>query len=117
MVALCISGCIAGLAGASHVLGVDRRLINGFSPDYGFSGISVAALAADSPVGVIFAGIVFGALRAGTMELNRTTSIPVEFVNVIQAMVVILVAAPLLVKEFKRLNPAGFSRKTRKEAV
>ena len=63
IVALCISGCIAGLAGASHVLGVDRRLINGFSNDYGFSGISVAALAADSPVGVIFAGIVFGALR------------------------------------------------------
>ena len=117
VVALCISGCIAGLAGASHVLGVDRRLINGFSPDYGFSGISVAALAADSPVGVIFAGIIFGALRAGTMELNRTTSIPVEFVNVIQAMVVILVAAPLLVREFKRLNPAGWVRKTRKEAV
>ena len=46
IVALCISGCIAGLAGASHVLGVDRRLINGFSNDYGFSGISVAALAA-----------------------------------------------------------------------
>ena len=48
IVALCISGCIAGLAGASHVLSVDRRLINGFSNDYGFSGISVAALAADS---------------------------------------------------------------------
>ena len=112
-----ISKCIAGLAGASHVLGVDRRLINGFSNDYGFSGISVAALAADSPVGVIFAGIVFGALRAGTMVLNRTTSIPVEFVNVIQAMVVILVAAPLLVKELKRLNPAGWSRKTKKEVA
>jgi len=79
--------------------------------------IAVAALAADSPVGVIFAGIVFGALRAGTMELNRTTSIPVEFVNVIQAMVVILVAAPLLVKELKRLNPAGWSRKTKKEVA
>jgi len=117
IVALCISGCIASLARASHVLGVDRRLINGFSNDYGFSGISVAALAADSPVGVIFAGIVFGALRAGTMELNRTTSIPVEFVNVIQAMVVILVAAPLLVKELKRLNPAGWSRKTKKEVA
>lgn len=48
------------------VLGVDRRLINGFSNDYGFSGISVAALAADSPV-ALFAGIVFGALVvAGT---------------------------------------------------
>ena len=77
----------------------------------------MAALAADSPVGAIFAGIVFGALRAGTMELNRTTSIPVEFVNVIQAMVVILVAAPLLVKELKRLNPAGWSRKTKKEVA
>lgn len=54
---------------------------------------------------------------AGTMELNRTTSIPVEFVNVIQAMVVILVAAPLLVKELKRLNPAGWSRKTKKEVA
>ena len=44
-------------------------------------------------------------------------SIPVEFVNVIQAMVVILVAAPLLVKELKRLNPAGWSRKTKKEVA
>ena len=115
--AMCISGCIAGLAGASHVLGVDRRLINGFSNDYGFSGISVAALAADSPIGVILAGIVFGALRAGTMELNRTTSIPVEFVNVIQAMVVILVAAPLLVKELRRLNPATWSHKAKQKEV
>lgn len=117
IVAMCISGCIAGLAGASHVLGVDRRLINGFSNDYGFSGISVAALAADSPIGVILAGIVFGALRAGTMELNRTTSIPVEFVNVIQAMVVILVAAPLLVKELRRLNPATWSHKAKQKEV
>lgn len=99
IVSLCISGAIAGLAGAGHVLGVDRRLIMGFSPGYGFDGIAVAALAADNPVGVIFAGLVFGALRAGAMELNRATNIPVEFVNVIQAMVVILVSAPLLVKD------------------
>lgn len=99
VVSLCLSGCIAGLAGAGHVLGVDRRLITGFSPGYGFSGIAVAALAAENPVGVIFAGVIFGALRAGAMELNRTTSVPVEFINVIQAMVVILVSAPLLVKE------------------
>ncbi|MEG1858622.1 MAG: ABC transporter permease, partial [Pseudoflavonifractor sp.] len=98
MVSMCISGAIAGLAGASQVLGVNNRLIAGFSPGYGFDGIAVAALAADSPVGVIFSGIVFGVLRAGAMELNRNTSIPVEFVNVIQAMVVIFVSAPLLVR-------------------
>lgn len=97
--AIFISGAIAGLAGACHVTGVDRRYIEGFSPGYGFDGIAVAALAGENPVGVIFAGVIFGALRSGAMVLNRTTSIPTDFINVIQALVVILVAAPLLVKE------------------
>lgn len=79
--------------------GVDHRFIENFSPGYGFDGIAVAALAGENPVGVIFAGIIFGALRSGAMVLNRTTSIPIDFINVIQALVVILVAAPLLVKE------------------
>ncbi len=120
IVAMCISGAIAGLAGASHVLGVDRRLISGFSPGYGFNGIAVAALAADSPVGAIFAGIIFGILRAGAMELNRGTGIPVEFVDVIQAMVVVFVSAPLLVRRMLRLEkkPGGKHRavKAGKEA-
>lgn len=104
MISMFLSGAIAGLAGASHVLGVDRRMIMGFSPGYGFDGIAVAALAADSPIGVIFAGVVFGALRAGAMVLNRTTSIPTEFTNVIQALVVVFVAAPMLVKEILRIK-------------
>lgn len=99
-----ISGAIGGLAGAAHVLGVDRRLMVGFSPGYGFDGIAVSALAAENPVGVILSGIVFGALRAGSMVLNRTTSIPTEFTNVIQALVVLFVAAPLLVKEILGVN-------------
>ena len=97
--AMLISGAIAGLAGGCHVAGVDHRFIENFSPGYGFDGIAVAALAGENPVGVIFAGIIFGALRSGAMVLNRTTSIPIDFINVIQALVVILVAAPLLVKE------------------
>lgn len=115
LTAVCISGAIAGLAGASHVLGVDRRLIAGFSPGYGFNGIAVAALAADSPIGVIFSGIVFGVLRAGAMELNRGTGIPVEFVDVIQAMVVIFVSAPLLVKQL--LHVVKRNRSRRKNAA
>lgn len=104
IISMLVSGAIAGLAGASHTLGVDRRFIEGFSPGYGFDGIAVAALAADSPIGVIFSGIVFGALRAGSMVLNRTTKIPTDFINVIQALVVIFVAAPLLVKEILRIR-------------
>lgn len=113
VVSLCISGAIAGLAGASHVLGVDRRLIMGFSPGYGFSGIAVAALAAESPIGVILAGSVFGALRSGSMELNRATSIPVEFSSVIQALVVILVSAPLLVRDLLFVDKIKKWRKAR----
>lgn len=111
IVSMLISGAIAGLAGASHALGVDRRFIDGFSPGYGFDGIAVAALAADSPIGVMFSGIVFGALRAGSMVLNRTTKIPTDFINVIQALVVIFVAAPLLVKEILRIKDRKTSGK------
>jgi len=102
--ALCISGAIAGIAGAVHVLGVDRRLIFGFSPGFGFAGISVSALAAENFLGFIIAGTVFGAMRAGAMEVNRITNIPAEFSDVIQATVVLLVAAPLLVRHILRIR-------------
>lgn len=114
MITMFISGAIAGLAGAGHVLGVDRRFIDGFSPGFGFDGIAVAALAADSPVGVIFSGIIFGALRAGSMVLNRTTNIPTDFVNVIQALVVLFVAAPMLVKAILRINDSKAAKKEKK---
>lgn len=109
--ALCVSGAIAGLAGVNQVLGVDRRLINDFSPGYGFNGIAVSALAADNTIGVIFAGIIFGMLEAGAIEVNRSTGIPVEFVDVIQAMVIIFVSAPLLVNELFRIKHFLIGRK------
>ena len=111
IIAMLISGGIAGLAGVNQVLGVDRRLISEFSPGYGFNGIAVAALAADDPLGVILAGLIFGVLRAGALELNRTTGIPVEFVDVIQATVVIFVSAPLLVKHMGKAIPKFGSKK------
>lgn len=111
VIAMAISGAIAGLAGGSLILGVNHRFVDGFSPGYGFDGIAVAALASDSPTGVIAAGIIFGALRAGSMHLNRTTSVPTEFINVIQAFVIIFVAAPLLVRELMRMDRVRKERK------
>ena len=69
-----LSGAVAGLGGAAMVLGVNYRFIEGFSSGYGFAGISVAALAAYSPVGVILSAFLIGILKAGTITLNRTTS-------------------------------------------
>ena len=111
IISMLISGAIAGLLGGTHVLGVDRRLIAGFSSGYGFDGIAVAALAADSPLAVILSGIIFGALRAGSMVLNRTTGIPTEFIDVIQALIILLVAAPLLVKEILRIKERKAGKK------
>ncbi len=116
IIAMCVSGGIAGLAGANQVLGVDRRLISDFSPGYGFNGIAVSALAADNPVGVILAGLIFGVLRAGAMELNRSTGIPVEFIDVIQAMVVIFVSAPLMIRHMGRIKHVFAKKATVKEA-
>ena len=98
MKAMLFSGALAGLCGAVHVTSVGKRFISGFSPGYGFSGISVAALASDSPLGIILAGIIFGALKTGAMYLNMMSQIPTEFVSVIQALVVIFVSAPLLIR-------------------
>lgn len=93
-----LSGAIAGLCGSTLVLGVNARFVEGLSTKYGFGGISVAALAAYNPVAVIFSSALFGVLKAGAITLNRTTSIPIEFVDVIQTAVIVFVAAPRLIE-------------------
>lgn len=109
MKAMLFSGALAGLCGAVHVTSVGKRFISGFSPGYGFSGISVSALASDSPLGIVAAGIIFGALKTGAMYLNMMSQIPTEFVSVIQALIVIFVSAPLLIRSL-----LGAGRRSRK---
>ena len=94
--ALFYSGAIAGLAGAIEILGSLHTFIDRFSPGYGFDGIAVAFLSGVSFIGVIFSGIFFGALTAGSFEMSIFARIPFDFAMVIQAMVIMLVAAPRL---------------------
>ncbi len=98
LITFSLSGAVAGLGGAAMVLGVNYRFIDGFSPGYGFAGISIAALAAYSPMAVIPSAFLIGILKAGTITLSRTTSIPIEFVDVIQVLVIIFVAAPIMIR-------------------
>lgn len=92
-----LSGAIAGIGGAAMVLGIHYRFIEGFSPNYGFAGISIAALANYNPLFVPLSALLFGVLKSGAMNLNRTTPIPIEIVDVIQVVVIIFVAAPRMV--------------------
>ena len=89
-VALLISGGIAGLAGGVEVSGVSYALFQNLSPGYGFTGIAVALLGGLHPVGVILAGVLFGALQAGAGAMQRDAGVPAVTVNVVEATVIIV---------------------------
>lgn len=93
MIAICISGGMAGLAGAFEVAGVTRRLYQNISPGYGFEGIAVALLANNNPIGAIFSGGLFAILRSGSELMQITAQVPQVLVSVIQGMVILSVVA------------------------
>jgi len=98
VLALTISGAMAGLGGAGEILGVHRRFIEGFSPGYGWDGLAVALVGGLNPAGILLASVLFGALRSGGMAMTRTTHVPLDIAIILQALVVLFVAAPKLVK-------------------
>jgi simple sugar transport system permease protein len=101
---MAICGGLAGLAGATEVLGVSKVVSPGISPGYGFDGIAVALLGGSSPLGVVLAALLFGVLRAGATPMQSATGIPIDLVVVIQALVVMFVAAPRLIREIYRIR-------------
>jgi len=104
VLAMMISGALAGLAGASEILGTNHRLTPGFSPGWGFDAIALALLGGSRPLGVVAAALVFGALRAGATPMQAATGIPIDLVVVIQALVIMFIAAPALVRAIYRIK-------------
>lgn len=94
---LCISGALAGLAGAVEVMGVYGRLFDSFSNGFGFTGIAVALLAKNNPIGVIAAALLFGALSAGAGTMQLEANVSQQVVAIIQAIIIFLVAAETIV--------------------
>jgi simple sugar transport system permease protein len=91
--AMLLSGGIAGLGGAEQVLGQYGAFYDHFSPGYGFDGIAVAMLAGFSPIGVIFAALLFGALNAGSAVLQMMTGLSKYLVQVLQFITVLVLSA------------------------
>lgn len=81
--AVLISGMLAGLAGAIEITGIQHRLIQGFSPGYGFLGLAVALLANLHPIGAILSSLLFAALLNGADAMQRWASVPIAMVAVI----------------------------------
>jgi len=99
-----LAGGLGGLAGAIEVTGVNYYHTPGFSVGYGFDSIAIALLGRSSPIGVIPAALLFGALRAGSSRMQFLAQIPVDIIQVIQALVLVFVAAPAIVRWLYRLR-------------
>ncbi|HZL07474.1 MAG TPA: ABC transporter permease [Coriobacteriia bacterium] len=100
--ALCISGALAGLGGAVEVMGVHHKIFDQFSSGFGFTGIAVALLAKNHPLGIIPAAILFGGLSAGAGTMQLEADVPQKIIWIIQALVIFFVAAEEIVLWFVR---------------
>jgi general nucleoside transport system permease protein len=101
-----IAGALAGLAGAVQVLGVSGVLTPSLSSGVAFDAIAVALLAGSNPVGVLPAAFLFGALKSGASFMQLQTQVSADLISIVQAAVIVFVAAPLLVRWLFRLRRA-----------
>jgi len=104
VLAMVLSGALAGLAGATQVLGTDHWVGQGFSAGYGFDAIALALLGKSHPLGVVIAGVLFGTLRSGATRMQSMAGIPIDIISIIQALVIIFVAAPAIIRWVYRIR-------------
>jgi simple sugar transport system permease protein len=99
-----LAGALAGLAGTGEVLGLNYYHTPSFSVGYGFDAIAVALLGRSHPLGLIPAALLFGALRSGATRMQYLSQIPIDIISIIQALILIFVAAPEIVRFLFRLR-------------
>lgn len=100
VIAMVLSGGLAGIAGASEITGIHHRLLGAFSSGYGFDAIAVALLGKLHPVGVLVAALFFGALRVGANTMQRSVQVPASLVYVIQGLVVLFVLTDTFLQKY-----------------
>lgn len=104
ILAMVISGFIAGLGGAIETQGVVGRYQPGFNVGLGFDGITIALLAKTNPFGVIPAAILVGAMEAGASQMQFSADVAKEIVDVIQALILFFVAADVIIRWLLRMQ-------------
>lgn len=107
VLALFISGTLAGLAGAVQMLGVQHRLYDSFSSGYGFTAIVVALLANNNPYGVILSSIFFAALSTGGQSMQLISGVPANITDIISGIIIFLVAMKDIGRLIRKRRPVS----------
>lgn len=102
--AMTLAGMLVGLAGTFTVLGIDYRMAPNYGGTTGFDAITVAILGRGTPLGVSLSALLFGAFEAGGRSMQLAAHIPVQLVEVIQAVLVLFVAAPGVIRTIYRIR-------------
>ncbi len=104
IVGMSLSGALCGMAGANEILAVNRSLALGFSPGFGFDSIALALLGNNNPIGVVLSALLFGFLRNGATKMQLATAIPIDIISILQAFIIIFIAAPAIIRTIYRLR-------------
>ncbi len=99
-----ICGMLAGLAGAGEILGLSHYMPAAYSTNVGFDGITVALLGRSHPFGILLAGLLLGAMRAGSNLMQIQAGTPVQMIDVLQGAILFFLTAELLVRYIFRLR-------------
>ena len=99
-----LCGLLAGLAGAGQILGISHFMNASYSSAIGFDAITVALLGKAHPVGIVLAAVLFGIMRAGSGLMQISAGVPVEIVDVLQAVILLFLTADLIVRRLFRIR-------------
>lgn len=102
LIALMGAGLLAGLAGFNQVLGLNHKMYQNLTAGYGWDGISVALLASGHPIGVIFTGLLWGALDAGGQYMQRALQTPSSIVEILKGIILFLIVAKYIYRSLGR---------------
>jgi simple sugar transport system permease protein len=100
-------GLLAGLAGAAEILGEVGYMPASYGTTVGFDAIAVALLGRAHPVGILFAGLLFGAMQAGAGLMQVQAGVPAQMVGLLQAVILFFLAAEMVVRQVFRVRAAG----------
>lgn len=106
-----ISGGIGALAGAGEILGTHQRFVSGFSPGYGWDGMTIALLAKGNPVGILFAALFLAIIKNGSSSIELFVGVPRSLAVVLQSLIILFLAldyaSPHVQKYFTSLQKKG----------